>query len=265
VERLVHLARGGEGQKLIDVLLELHRHGRIVLRRADVAGHDEDLVLVHQLLGGQHGLLRVIARVFDQQLDLAAVDAALLVDLVHPQLHAVARLLAVAGQRAGQILDRADTDFVLADALLGCGRAGQRPQRRGGERGGNQRLELQNGFFIVCLLLGLAVHGLDLLGVFLLDQLALEFHGRGEFLVLGAQLGFEQEELLDLLDAGELLVHVVDLALDQRLDFERARQAAVVGERHVVVLRVFLDVLLVDHDDHGQVGRLSPMTTASVT
>jgi hypothetical protein len=74
-------------------------------------------------------------------------------------------------------------------------------------------------------------------------------HGRGQLFVFGGELGLEQEEFLDLLDAGELLVDVVDLALDQRLHLERARQADVVGEGHVVVLGVFLDVLLVDHDD----------------
>ena len=47
------------------------------------------------------------------------MDAALLVDLVDAQLHAVARLLAVAGQRAGQILDGAQRDLGLGNTLLG--------------------------------------------------------------------------------------------------------------------------------------------------
>ncbi|MNY77727.1 hypothetical protein D3C86_2177290 [compost metagenome] len=62
-----------------------------------MADHGEDLVLVHQLLRGQHGAARVVGGVFHQQLDLAPVDAALLVDLVHAQHHAQAHLLAKAG------------------------------------------------------------------------------------------------------------------------------------------------------------------------
>ena len=84
-----------------------------LLRRAEVAGHHEDAVLVDQLLGREHGLARVVGGVLDQQADLAAVDAALLVDLVDAHLHAGARLLAEARRRAGKVLDRADHDLVL--------------------------------------------------------------------------------------------------------------------------------------------------------
>jgi hypothetical protein len=66
------------------------------------------------------------------------------------------------------------------------------------------------------------------------NQLAFELHGRGEFFVLGRELGVEQEEFLDLLDAGKLLVHPVDLFLDQFLHLRGARQAGVVAEGHVV-------------------------------
>jgi hypothetical protein len=58
-------------------------------------------------------------------------------------------------------------------------------------------------------------------GVFGRTSLRFELHGGREFFVLGAQLGFEQEELLDLLHAGELLVHAVHLGLDQRLHLGR--------------------------------------------
>jgi hypothetical protein len=48
-----------------------------------------------------------------------------LVDLIDAHLHAEAQRLAEAGQRAGQVLDGADHDFVLADAhLLGGDRRG---------------------------------------------------------------------------------------------------------------------------------------------
>ena len=119
VERLVHLARRCHGEEVDHVLLELHRHGRHVLRRADVADHGEDLVLVDQLLRCQHSLLRVVSRVFDDQLDLAAIDATLLVDLVDPQQHAQPHLLAETGDRARQVLDRTQRDLALADTLIG--------------------------------------------------------------------------------------------------------------------------------------------------
>jgi len=132
VERLVHLARRGHRQEVDDVLLELDRHRRVVLRGADVAGDDEDLVLVDQLLRGQHRAPRVVAVVLGDQLELAAVDAALLVDLVDAQQHALPHGLAEGGHRARQVLDRADQDLVLADALLLClGAAGQDGKRRG--------------------------------------------------------------------------------------------------------------------------------------
>jgi hypothetical protein len=99
VVRLVHLARRGHRHEVDDVLLELHRHRRQVRARADVRHHHEDLVLVDQLLRRQHRTLGVVGRVFDDQLDLAAVDAALLVDLVHAQHHAQACLLAERGDR----------------------------------------------------------------------------------------------------------------------------------------------------------------------
>src|SRR6478735_469726 len=80
----------------------------------------------------------------------------------------------------------------------------------------SSRLEKQSG-----------VHRLDALRVLGLDQLALELHRGCEFFVLGAELGFEQEEFLDLLDASELRVDAVHLGLDQVLHLLRARQALV--------------------------------------
>src|SRR3954469_22664153 len=91
----------------------------------------------------------------------------------------------------------------------------------------------------------LRIHRLDLGRVLLLHQLAFELHGGRQLLVFGRELRLQQEELLDLLDPGEPAVHAVDLALDQRLHRRRAGQAGVVGEGHVVVLRVLLHVLQV--------------------
>ncbi len=68
------------------------------------------------------------------------------------------------------------------------------------------------------------------------------------------QLRLQQVELLDLLDAGELLVHACRSRAWIRSCTSCGRgQAGVVAERDVVVLRELLDVLLVDHDEHHQV------------
>ena len=134
-QRFEHFACRRQRQEVDHVLFGLHRHRRHVGRRAQVAGHDEDLVLVHQLLRSEHGLLRVIAIVLGQQLELAPVHPALFVDLLDPQQQAVARLLAVARQGAGQVLYRSDQDFIFADTLGLC--QGQRAaQRQAGKQEG---------------------------------------------------------------------------------------------------------------------------------
>src|SRR3990167_10653893 len=104
--------------------------------------------------------------------------------------------------------------------------------------------------FMLCLLLGISrsIHGLDLRRVFLFHQLALELHGRSEFFVFGRELGIEQEELLDLLHAGKLLVHPVDLLLDQFLPLRGARQTGVITEGYVRILGKLLHVVLVAHE-----------------
>jgi len=66
--------------------------------------HDgEHFVPIDQFLRGQHRFLRVVAVVLDDQLDLAAGNAAALVDLVHAHLQAVAPLLARARERAREV------------------------------------------------------------------------------------------------------------------------------------------------------------------
>ena len=104
------------------MFFKLNRHGRIILRSAQVAGHDKNFVLIHQLLRSQYRALGVIARVLHQQFEFAVVDGALLVKLVDPQLHTITRLFAVTRQGARQVLNGADNDFILADALLFCGK-----------------------------------------------------------------------------------------------------------------------------------------------
>src|SRR6266576_6016696 len=63
---------------------------------------------------------------------------------------------------------------------------------------------------------GLArVERLDLLGVLLVDRLALELHRRGQLVAAGLPLLRQDLELLDLLDPGELGVRLVDRGLDR--------------------------------------------------
>src|SRR3954468_18288950 len=97
------------------------------------------------------------------------------------------------------------------------------------------------------------IHGVDLGGITLVHEAALQLHGRRQLLVLGRQLALDQEETLDGLDAGEIDVDRLDLALDQVLDLGRAAQAGIIGEGNVMVLRELLDILLIDHDQTGQI------------
>ena len=111
--------------------------------RAHRTDHGEDLVALDHLLRRQHGALRIVAAVLEDQLDLAAVDAAGGVDFLGRHLHAVGNRNAPDLDRAGQVLMGADDDLVRRDALignlgLGCGR--QLGQRKGAHRKA-QRLE----------------------------------------------------------------------------------------------------------------------------
>src|SRR3954452_905464 len=89
----------------------------------------------------------------------------------------------------------------------------------------------------------IAIHGIDFRGVALVHEAALQLHGRCQFLVLGRQLALDQVELLDGLDASEVGIHRLDLALNQALDLRGAAQARIVGEGYILVLCELLDVL----------------------
>ncbi len=106
-------------------------------RRTHRADHGEDLVALDHLLRGQHGLLRIVAVVLENHLDLAAVDAAGGVDFLNRHLHAVGNRNAPDLDRAGQILMGADDDLARRDTLignLGLGRSRQLGQRKGAHR-----------------------------------------------------------------------------------------------------------------------------------
>ena len=74
VEGLKHLTRCGNRQVIDDVLFELHRHRRVVVDGANVARHQKHLVLIDQLLRRANRALGVVARIFNQQLDLATME-----------------------------------------------------------------------------------------------------------------------------------------------------------------------------------------------
>src|SRR3954453_22781730 len=99
----------------------------------------------------------------------------------------------------------------------------------------------------------LAIHGVDLDGITLVHETALQLHGRRQFLVLRRELTFDQIELLDGFDAREVDVDRLDLAMDQVLDLGRAAKAGVIGKGNVVVLGVFFDILLIDHEQTRQI------------
>jgi hypothetical protein len=88
---VVHFARCGNRKEIDDVLFKLHRHRSKVLGGTDVADHDENLVLIDQLLRRQNRFFGVIAVVLDQQFELAPSDAALFVDLINAPVACPAR------------------------------------------------------------------------------------------------------------------------------------------------------------------------------
>src|SRR5215472_11639750 len=80
----------------------------------------------------------------------------------------------------------------------------------------------------------LDIHAVDHALVLLVHELALEFHGRRQFVVLGGELLLDQPELLDGLDPREVLVDPLDLRPDQVGDFAGSAERGEVGEGHIV-------------------------------
>ena len=91
------------------------KHGR----RSHRADHGEDLVALDHLLRRQHRALRIVAVVLEDQLELAAVDAAGRVDFLDRHFHAVGDRHAPDLDRTGQILMGADHDLGRRDAFIG--------------------------------------------------------------------------------------------------------------------------------------------------
>ena len=115
-------------------LLEGDIRHRLRQPRVDVADEEVDLVALDQLVGLLHRDGGVGAgRILDQQLDLAAEDAALGVDLVDRELGADQFVLAERGVGAGQRIVEADLDVVGRARGLNEGRGElATPADRGG-------------------------------------------------------------------------------------------------------------------------------------
>ena len=71
-----------------------------------------------------------------------------------------------------------------------------------------------------------AIHGVDLVEIVLVHEIPLQLHGRRQLVVLRRELAFDEEETLDGLDPREVAVDLLDLALDQILDFAARHRLA---------------------------------------
>jgi hypothetical protein len=92
--------------------------------RANVADQREDLVLLDEFPARERGDRRLVAVVLGDQADLAAMDAALGVDVVQVDLDAVVHLNAELGSRSAEDCRLAEDDRVRRHAGLGSRRRG---------------------------------------------------------------------------------------------------------------------------------------------
>jgi hypothetical protein len=81
----------------------------------------KDVVAADQLVHGTHRQLRLAAVVFHHHAQLAAVDAAGLIDLIKPHLHAVAQVRHTRSHRARQVHVGAKDNFFVRDPARVCG------------------------------------------------------------------------------------------------------------------------------------------------
>ena len=103
------------GHDVEDLLLVGDLRHRVGDAGVHVAEDHVDLVAVDQLARLLHAGADVVGRILDQELDLAAEDAALLVDLGLGVFGAVDLALRQRRQHAGQRIDHADLDRLLAE------------------------------------------------------------------------------------------------------------------------------------------------------
>ncbi len=103
------------------------RDRRQPLLGADRVEDGEHLVVLHELVRGAHGERHLVLRVLDDELDLAAVDAARRIGGGEADLRGERRRRAADGQRAGQVGVAAELHRRVGDAL----RFGEK--RRGGQ------------------------------------------------------------------------------------------------------------------------------------
>ena len=113
--RIVPLAGAGGDEQLRDLLgVVIFLHG-VLGRRPQRVEHQEDLVALDQFADLLHRLRRAVAVVIGDEIDLAAVDAALIVDHLEIGFLGLADD-AVGGSRAAIGLDIADLDLGVGGA-----------------------------------------------------------------------------------------------------------------------------------------------------
>ena len=149
--RIVPLAGAGGKEQLRDFLRVVILLYRGLGRSTQRVEHQKHLVAFDQLAHLLHRLRRAVAVVVTDEVDLAAVDAALVVD--HPEIGILGLADdAVGGSRAAIGFDIADLDFGVGGAgvvlLLGEGCLGSE-KREGGSSGDGNQVRSERGAFLV--------------------------------------------------------------------------------------------------------------------
>jgi hypothetical protein len=100
------------------------------------------------------------------------------------------------------------------------------------------------------------VERLDLLGVLLVDRLALQLHRRGQLVAARLPVALQDRELLDLLDSGHLRVRLVDRGLNRLGDLLLPGQILNRLAGEAVLLGPDGSVVGIEHDQRHVVGPL---------
>ena len=126
--------RAGDVRHLV---LGDERPQRLGVRRA-VAEHQQHLVVLDELLVGGDGARRLEAVLHADQLELPAVDAALLVDVRHRVVAALGDVLALVRGGPGEVHQVADLDVLRVgrDSAQAEGQQSEENKRHGGDERG---------------------------------------------------------------------------------------------------------------------------------
>jgi plasmid replication initiation protein len=138
MQRLVHLHGGRNRKQVWHTGFEHARHDCDIHRRAHGADHEEDVIDIEQLVGRFHCIGHLVLAVFDDEVDLAAVDAASGIGLVEAHALSIDRRHTPDREIAREIGVRADLDRVgrnaarhsIRRAVVRAPAAGQYKHRR---------------------------------------------------------------------------------------------------------------------------------------